>query len=433
MAAVFQAGDPEELVELTDLLDEGSSGAVFQGMFQSRACAVKVIPGLDNPELFAEITHEISLLRELGPTNELFVKLLGAWEKEAHAWVCLELCEVGSVIDLCQVCQTNLELPELQMLTRSVLLALEHLHRDLGVVHRDVKGKNILLNARGMVKLTDFGIAVRLSAERETVQPAGSPHWMAPELVVDKRTGFDNDVWSLGITLIELFEGEPPHCEVLDPIRVLEVIHASPAPTLKLRAHPDLDEFLAKCFLRDQRPSASELLAEGFASQPPADGDEVMLKLCQRAMPILHAYRHFQKSGEVLETPPPLGTESDDHDNAKARAWSTSSLVRVPVVSEASREPISSLVRVEASREPTSSLVRVEGHAQTHDPSVETLEESIRNLTLDRNRKHPQSIRNMRELQSQSMDADVKPPKRKTTALRIIKSMISLPHHRHKI
>ncbi|KAH9254029.1 hypothetical protein BASA81_007904 [Batrachochytrium salamandrivorans] len=63
---VFQLGDPEELVELTDLLDEGSSGAVFQGMFQSQPCAIKVIPGLDNPELFAEITHEISLLRRVG-------------------------------------------------------------------------------------------------------------------------------------------------------------------------------------------------------------------------------------------------------------------------------------------------------------------------------------------------------------------------------
>ncbi|KAH9254030.1 hypothetical protein BASA81_007905 [Batrachochytrium salamandrivorans] len=270
-----------------------------------------------------------------------------------------------------------------------------------------------------MVKLADFGIAIKLSNDGKPVEPAGSPHWMAPELVMDKRTGFDNDIWSLGITLIELFEGEPPHCEVLDPIQVLEVIYSSPAPTLKHHAHLELDEFLTKCFLRENRPSAAELLLEGFAS--PIHDNEVMIKLCHRAMPILNTYRHFQKSGEVLEDESLLDkSEGNVIGKEKARGWSTSSLVHVAIV--------------ESSREPISSLVRVDGQEQ--DTSAETLEESIRNLTLDRNRKHPKSIRNMRELQSQSMDTGVKQPsKRKTTALRMIKSMISLPttNHRNRI
>ena len=116
-------------------------------------------------------------------------------------------------------------------MTASVLLALKFLHETLGIVHRDIKGKNILFTREGKVKLTDLGIAV-VSPEKDPSSkplPAGSPHWMAPELVSKNLTCYANDIWSLGITLIELVAGEPPHSNV-SPGEVLKVIEDSAPP-----------------------------------------------------------------------------------------------------------------------------------------------------------------------------------------------------------
>lgn len=450
---LFQLGDPEELIELTDLLDEGSSGAVFEGIFSTQRCAVKVIPGLDQPMLHKEITHEIALLREIGTSNELFVKMLGAWEKEQHAWVCLELCELGSVIDLCQVCQTNLQMEELRVVTRSVLLALQFLHEYLGVVHRDVKGKNILLTSTGQVKLTDFGVAVRLEVN-EDVEPAGSPHWMAPELVSggSNATGFGNDVWSLGITMIELYEGEPPHCEVLNPVEVLDVIANSPAPTLK-SVNDELAEFLSLCLQKESRPTVRQLLehASGFASNERCDLQAVPA-LCARAMPIVTSYRHFQKTGALLpsaaaaeeeqplvvvvepQPPPPMNRREslinlyeklerlEKWQAERAAVGTAGQQPRYNVVED-------DLVRVRSAS--ASSLVHT-GEAATKTDVAVSYEESIRMLNENRTRKPAKSIRNVRELQSSNSDGaqklDKLPPTapRKTTALRLIKSMLQI-------
>jgi serine/threonine protein kinase len=199
-------GDPESVIELTDILDEGSSGAVFEGIFQKRKVAVKVVPGLEDEQMNHEISTEIEILRLLGTKNPFFVGFYGAWEKDDHAWLSLELCEGGSIIDLCQICQTTLTEEESSAVAASVLLGLRFLHENLGYIHRDVKGKNILLTGDGSVKLTDLGIACldSVASKDEHFLAAGSPHWMAPELCMTNHTSFANDVWSLGITLIEL-------------------------------------------------------------------------------------------------------------------------------------------------------------------------------------------------------------------------------------
>jgi serine/threonine protein kinase len=313
--AWLDPGDPEAVVELTDIIDEGASGAVFEGMFKGERVAVKVIPGLQDAEIEKEVQEEISILRKTSSAPYL-VGFRGAWEKEDHAWIAMEICDGGSAIDLCQICQTTLKTEECAALCASVLMALKFLHETLGVVHRDIKGKNILFTRDGKVKLTDLGIAV-VSPEKDPKNkplPAGSPHWMAPELSSKAQTCFVNDIWSLGITLIELVEGEPPYSDIA-PTEVLKVIESSAAPSFseatKKHVGADLVSFLAACLTKDpsKRPNAAKLLkhplVDGFVmhlmvSEKP---EPVIEQLIERALPIISEYREFERlrRAEIVE------------------------------------------------------------------------------------------------------------------------------------
>lgn len=300
-------GDPEVLVELTDIIDEGASGAVFAGTFNKERVAVKVIPGLEDKIVESEVRDEIRILRKT-VSSPYFVGFRGAWEKEDHAWIAMEICEAGSAIDLCQICQTTLKPEECAALCASVLLALRFLHETLGIIHRDVKGKNILFTADGRVKLTDMGIAVT-SPEKDPKckpMPAGSPHWMAPELATKQNTCYANDIWSLGVTMIELAEGIPPHSEIA-PHDVLRVIESSPAPSFSSERQKilgvDLPSFVAKCLIKDplKRPTAAMLLKHPFVDSKimhlmVSDKSEPTIRaLVERALPIITEYREYER------------------------------------------------------------------------------------------------------------------------------------------
>jgi len=221
----------------------------------------------------------------------------------------MELCEGGSAIDLCQICQTTLKAEECSALCASVLLGLKFLHEKLGIVHRDVKGKNVLLTRDGRVKLTDLGIAIESPEKNGGPEPApaGSPHWMAPELTSKSLTRYANDIWSLGITLIELVEGEPPHSQI-DPMEVLQVIDKSPAPELSKAtqkiAGSHLVSFLSNCVIKDpkKRPNAAQLLKHPFVDSfvmhyMVSDKAEPSIKaLMDRAFPVIIEYKEYESS-----------------------------------------------------------------------------------------------------------------------------------------
>ena len=97
------------------------------------------------------------------------------------------------------------------MYIKQVIKGLDYLHQ-MGVVHRDIKGANILLTKEGIIKLADFGGAMRLTGDNKTFSMMGTPYWMAPEMIENKgEITTSCDIWSLGCTIIELLTGKPPY------------------------------------------------------------------------------------------------------------------------------------------------------------------------------------------------------------------------------
>lgn len=227
-----------------------------------------------------EIEEEFMVLRDLSKHpnlpefNGIFLRK-GNNAEDDQLWFVMELCTGGSVTDLVhELRQRNSRLNDNQIayIIRETVKALVYLHEN-HCMHRDIKGHNILLTEQGNVKLVDFGVSSHLAAtmaRRNT--SVGTPFWMSPEVIACEQQldqSYDSrcDVWSLGITAIELAEGDPPLSD-LHPMRALFQIPRNPPPTL---VHPEyfsalLSDLIAECLVKDfeTRPFAKELLDHPF-------------------------------------------------------------------------------------------------------------------------------------------------------------------------
>lgn len=209
------------------------------------------------------IKREISILK--GCHNENIVNYFGSYFKDDSLWLIMEYCAGGSVIDLARLIGKNEHL--IASILYGSLKGLEYLHKNKKI-HRDIKAGNILLDHLGNIKIADFGVSAELLntfSDKDTV--IGTPFWMSPEVISKSKYNKKTDIWSLGITAIEIAEGEPPYSHI-HPIRAMFAIKNSPPQGL---SNPNLwsaefNSFVRKCLTIDpkKRPNTKELLNDPF-------------------------------------------------------------------------------------------------------------------------------------------------------------------------
>lgn len=249
------AKDPEDVFQVLEKLGEGAYGSVFKGLHKDsgRVVAIKQVPVESDLQ---DILKEISIMQQC--ENNFIVKCFGSFVKKSDLWIVMEFCGAGSVSDIIRLRNKTLAELEILPILKATLRGLEYLHSKRKI-HRDIKAGNILLNERGEAKLADFGVAGQLSdtmAKRNTV--IGTPFWMAPEVI--QEIGYDclADIWSLGVTIIEMAEGRPPYSDI-HPMRAIFMIPTKPPPTLKQPDvwSPELRDFLARCLVKNPNDRAS--------------------------------------------------------------------------------------------------------------------------------------------------------------------------------
>lgn len=296
--------DPEKLFEIISQIGSGSYGSVHKALIRKtgKLAAVKKI-NMEDGEEFSDIENEITMLETCDHPN--VVAYYGAFQKEQVMWICMEFCGAGAVSDMYNALQKHLEEPAICSIMFYSLKGLDYLHKE-HKVHRDIKGGNILLNDKGEVKLADLGVSAQLSgtmAKRKSF--IGTPYWIAPEIIaVEMKLGPDGyttrcDIWSLGITAIELAEMAPPMFD-LHPMRALYLIPKNPAP--KLAADPkhwgkDFKDWLKQSLIKNpqRRPSCADLLKHSWFK---------MMKSNERVLEDL--ITEFKEAkGIPAETPPP--------------------------------------------------------------------------------------------------------------------------------
>ena len=259
--------------QLGEEIGRGSSGKVYRALNRETGDfrAIKEIPTRNMPPGHLEaIQSEIDLLHTL--QHDQIVRYFETIRTEGHLYLVLEYVENGSLATLIKNFGA---FPEhlVCVYVRQLLRGLEWLHEQ-GVCHRDIKGANLLITKDGQVKLADFGVARKISESGEQqAAVVGTPYWMAPEVIQMSAFTTASDIWSLGCTILELLNGEPPYYD-LKQITALYRIVQDEHPPLPADLSPALTDFLMTCFTRnpDRRPTASALRQHQWLVESDQDG-----------------------------------------------------------------------------------------------------------------------------------------------------------------
>ncbi|KAI5812174.1 kinase-like domain-containing protein [Pyronema omphalodes] len=248
---------------VVDLVGKGSFGSVFKGIHNEtkQVFAIKSLDLEQTDEDIGDIQKEINLLSQLTKGDAPNITAFhGSYVLGHKLWIIMDFCSGGSMRTLMKA--GPIEEKYIAIVIRETLMALVYLHAQ-GIIHRDIKAANILVNADGRVQLCDFGVSAQLANKankRNTF--VGTPQWMAPEALTGGMYDFKIDIWSFGITIIELAKQNPPLYQY-HPDRVIDMIPRIPPPRLEGGNWSDaLRQFVALCLneIPDQRPTAEELM-----------------------------------------------------------------------------------------------------------------------------------------------------------------------------
>ncbi|XP_055601584.1 serine/threonine-protein kinase 3 [Uranotaenia lowii] len=313
---------PEEVFDIICKLGEGSYGSVYKALHKEseQVLAIKQVP-VDTD--LQEIIKEISIMQQCD--SPYVVKYYGSYFKNTDLWIVMEYCGAGSVSDIMRLRKKTLSEDEIATILIDTLKGLEYLHLRRKI-HRDIKAGNILLNSEGHAKLADFGVAGQLTdtmAKRNTV--IGTPFWMAPEVI--EEIGYDcvADIWSLGITALEMAEGKPPYGDI-HPMRAIFMIPTKPPPSFRDPDiwSPEFIDFVSLCLVKnpEERATATDLLTHEFIrnakpcsilSQMIAEAKEIRENQSYRhAAAISQANKQLQNNNNNLNNSQDADSDEDD-------------------------------------------------------------------------------------------------------------------------
>ncbi|XP_068578013.1 serine/threonine-protein kinase PAK 6 [Cebidichthys violaceus] len=264
---VVDKGDPRSYLENFVKIGEGSTGVVCIATekHSGRQVAVKMMD-LRRQQRRELLFNEVVIMRDYQHRNvvEMFKSAL----VEEELWVIMEYLQGGALTNI--VSETRLSEEQIATVCEAVLQALAYLHSQ-GVIHRDIKSDSILLTLDGRVKLSDFGFCAQISKDipkRKSL--VGTPYWMAPEVISKSPYGTEVDVWSMGIMVVEMVDGEPPYFSET-PVAAMKRLRDELPPTVRnvSQISPVLKDFLDRMLTRDplERASATDLLEHPFLLQ----------------------------------------------------------------------------------------------------------------------------------------------------------------------
>ncbi|KAF1991281.1 Pkinase-domain-containing protein [Aulographum hederae CBS 113979] len=268
-----------ENYQVLEELGSGSFGVVYKAIERSTGdlVAIKHIDLEGSDDDIREIQQEISLLSTCA--SPFVTQYKASFVRGVKLWIVMEYLGGGSCLDLLRPGAFNEA--HIAIIMRELLLGLDYLHKT-GKIHRDIKAANVLLSNTGKVKIADFGVAAQLTnIKSQRMTFVGTPFWMAPEVIQEAGYDFKADIWSLGITAMELANGEPPNAST-HPMKVLFLIPKAPAPKLEGNFSKEFKDFVSCCLIKDsdKRWTAKDLLKHKFVQK--AGKVEALKELIER-------------------------------------------------------------------------------------------------------------------------------------------------------